>query len=386
MCQSQKRLTILAGSISRAAGGVFDAMRHLAIAIKGENRYSPSVIGPRDLETDSDRLLWGDIATEALSVWGPRGFSYTPGLRKALVLNDPHIVHVHGLWMYPSVAAITWSNRIKPYIVSPHGMLDSWALNNSRLKKRISAALYENRHLRGAACIHALNQAEVRSIREYGLRNPICVIPNGVELPAEVPEKAPRQSRTLLYLGRLHPKKGLPKLIEAWSLAGKETGEFGWRLAIAGWDQGGHRDELEALAVKLQVNSSISFVGPQFGEAKSDCFREASAFVLSSLSEGLPMTVLEAWSWRLPVLMTPQCNLPEGAAAGAAIMMESEADSILAALRRLFLMNDAGREAMGLKGRSLVEERFQWPRIGQQMADVYDWVLGYGPRPDCVLS
>ena len=199
-------------------------------------------------------------------------------------------------------------------------------------------------------------------------------------------QPAPRQSRTLLYLGRLHPKKGLPKLIEAWSLAGKETGEFGWRLAIAGWDQGGHRDELEALAVKLQVNSSISFVGPQFGEAKSDCFREASAFVLSSLSEGLPMTVLEAWSWRLPVLMTPQCNLPEGAAAGAAIMMESEADSILAALRRLFLMNDAGREAMGLKGRSLVEERFQWPRIGQQMADVYDWVLGYGPRPDCVLS
>jgi len=386
MCQSPRRLTILAGSISRAAGGVFDAMRNLAIAIKRENRYFPSVIGPRDLETDSDRTLWGDIETEALSVWGPRGFSCTPGLRKALMLNDPHVVHVHGLWMYPSVAAINWSNRTKPYIVSPHGMLDPWALNNSRMKKRISAALYENRHLRGAACIHALNEAEVSAIREYGLRNPICVIPNGVELPAESQERPNRQSRTLLYLGRLHPKKGLPKLIEAWSLAGKEMGELGWRLVIAGWDQGGHRSELESLAAKLHVNSSIGFVGPQFGAAKSDCFREASAFVLPSLSEGLPMTVLEAWSWRLPVLMTPQCNLPEGAAAGAAIVMESEVDSILAALRRLFLMNDAEREAMGLKGRLLVEERFQWPRISQQMADVYDWVLGRGPRPHCVLD
>jgi poly(glycerol-phosphate) alpha-glucosyltransferase len=288
--------------------------------------------------------------------------------------------------MYPSVAAINWSNRTKPYIVSPHGMLDPWALNNSRMKKRISAALYENRHLRGAACIHALNEAEVSAIREYGLRNPICVIPNGVELPAESQERPNRQSRTLLYLGRLHPKKGLPKLIEAWSLAGKEMGELGWRLVIAGWDQGGHRSELESLAAKLHVNSSIGFVGPQFGAAKSDCFREASAFVLPSLSEGLPMTVLEAWSWRLPVLMTPQCNLPEGAAAGAAIVMESEVDSILAALRRLFLMNDAEREAMGLKGRLLVEERFQWPRISQQMADVYDWVLGRGPRPHCVLD
>jgi poly(glycerol-phosphate) alpha-glucosyltransferase len=386
MCQPQRRLTILAGSISRAAGGVFDAMRNLAIAIKRENRYSPSVIGPRDAETDSDRSFWGDIKTEALNVWGPRGFSYTPGLRKTLALNDPHIVHVHGLWMYPSVAATSWCNRTKPYIVSPHGMLDSWALNNSRMKKQISAALYENRHLRGAACIHALNYAEVDAIREYGLRNPICVIPNGVELRTEVRERPPRQNRTLLYLGRLHPKKGLPKLIEAWSLAHNESGESGWRLAIAGWDQVGHRSELEALAAKLHVSSSISFVGPQFGAAKSDCFQEASAFILPSLSEGLPMTVLEAWSWRLPVLMTPQCNLPEGAAAGAAIMMESEVDSILAALRRLFSMNDAERESVGLKGRCLVEERFQWPRIGQQMADVYDWVLGHGPRPDCVLD
>jgi poly(glycerol-phosphate) alpha-glucosyltransferase len=83
--------------------------------------------------------------------------------------------------------------------------------------------------------------------------------------------------------------------------------------------------------------------------------------------------------------MTRECNLPEGVAAGAAIMMEPETNSIAAALRRLFALTDADREAMGRNGRRLVEERFQWQRIGETMTQVYDWILGHEPRPDCVL-
>jgi poly(glycerol-phosphate) alpha-glucosyltransferase len=98
------------------------------------------------------------------------------------------------------------------------------------------------------------------------------------------------------------------------------------------------------------------------------------------------MTVLEAWAYGLPVLMTRQCNLPEGQAAGAALMMEPDADSIAGTLRRLFSMSEAEREATGARGRLLVKERFQWRVIGQQMAAVYDWVLGTGPRPECILN
>jgi glycosyltransferase involved in cell wall biosynthesis len=383
MCDSQKRLTFLTGSLSRAAGGVFETTRSLAIAIKKESRYLPTVVGLRDSETGRDRSLWEDIRTETFKVRGPRGFGYAPGLRKALELGNPQILHVHGLWMYSSIAALSWSGSTKPYIVSPHGMLDSWALNNSRWKKRICAAIYERRHLRGAACVHALNQAEAAAIRSYGLRNPICVIPNGVALPSGAEDGSVRKGRTLLYLGRLHPKKGLPKLIEAWSVARNGTTEPGWQLAIAGWDENGHRNELEMLTARFNVSASVSIVGPQFGTAKAECFTEASAFVLPSLSEGMPITVLEAWSWRLPVLMTPHCNLAEGDAAGAAIMMEPEVHSISTALRRLFSMSEAEREAMGMNGRRLVEQRFQWSQIGRQMADVYDWMLG-GPRPNTV--
>jgi len=181
----------------------------------------------------------------------------------------------------------------------------------------------------------------------------------------------------------LHSLKGLRNLIEAWGTVRKEAAD--WRLTLAGWNQNHHRAELERLADQLEVRSSIDFLGPQFGDDKDRCFSSASAFILPSKSEGLPVSVLEAWSRELPVLMTRECNLPEGVAAGAAIMMEPETNSIAAALRRLFALTDADREAMGRNGRRLVEERFQWQRIGETMTQVYDWILGHEPRPDCVL-
>jgi poly(glycerol-phosphate) alpha-glucosyltransferase len=387
MKESRAGLVYLTGPVSRSAGGLFDALRNLALEIANENRYLPSVMGLSEPNFQRDLSLWGKVETRAFRVRGPRAFGYAPELSRALYLKDPALIHIHGLWIYPSVAAIQWSRRRKPYVVSPHGMLDPWALKNSRWKKRLSAALYENRHLREAACLHALNLSEAEAMRAYGLKNPICVIPNGVELPVEPEAKpAPGGSRNLLYLGRLHPKKGLPLLVEAWCRVQRTAEESGWRLIIAGWDQLGHQAELQALAAKLHSESRIEFVGPQFGEAKSALFREASAFILPSLSEGLPMTILEAWSWSLPVLMTTNCNLPEGTRAGAAITMDPDTEGICGALTKLFSMGIVERMAMGTRGRRLVEEQFRWPRIADRMTQVYDWVLGRGPQPACVLN
>jgi poly(glycerol-phosphate) alpha-glucosyltransferase len=380
------KVVYLTGPISRTAGGLFDAVRYLALAMEEQHRYSPSVMGLREPEFERDRSLWGNIETNAFRVFGLGAFGYAPELSSALYAKDSNLLHVHGLWMYPSVAALRWSGRTRPYVVSPHGMLDPWALNNSRWKKRISASLYEDRHLRGAACLHALNEAEAESMRAYGLKNPICIIPNGVALPEVQRASSVQEKRTLLYLGRLHPKKGLPSLIEAWSRVETTAQATGWRLQIAGWDQNGHQSALEALATKLNVRSDVSFIGPQFGEAKANCFRAASAFVLPSLSEGLPMSILEAWSWQLPVLATANCNLPEGTRAGALIPMEANVESIASALSLLFSMSCHELKQMGSRGRSLVEERFRWPRVAEQMAQVYDWILSRGPQPSCAIN
>jgi len=377
------RLFVLTNSISRMNGGIFDAMRNLTIAIAAEKRYLPVVFSAQDIYTKADEPLWGDIATRTFAVRGPRIFGYAPELANALKSGHADILHVHGIWMYPSVVALRWSRENRPYVVSPHGLLKPSALRNSRWKKRAAALLYEDEHLRRAACLHALNAAEAEAMREYGLKNPICVIPNGTTLPKCRPHREPPKSRTILYLGRLHSLKGLRNLIEAWGTVRKEAAD--WRLTLAGWNQNHHRAELERLADQLEVRSSIDFLGPQFGDDKDRCFSSASAFILPSKSEGLPVSVLEAWSRELPVLMTRECNLPEGVAAGAAIMMEPETNSIAAALRRLFALTDADREAMGRSGRRLVEERFQWQRIGETMTQVYDWILGHEPKPDCVL-
>src|SRR5262249_33235072 len=162
---------------------------------------------------------------------------------------------------HPSADVVAWSRGTKPYVISPHGMLDPWAIANSAFKKRIARFLYEDRHLREAACIHALCTAEAAAIRAFGLRNPICIIPNGVEMPQGAPKPAPvwlgteAGARVLLYLGRLHPKKNVHGLLRAFAhlKAGRGLGD--WRLVVAGWDQGGYGAKLAVLANALALKT-----------------------------------------------------------------------------------------------------------------------------------
>jgi poly(glycerol-phosphate) alpha-glucosyltransferase len=378
------RVGFLVSSVSREAGGMFQSVRGLAKAVAFTNA-DVRVFGIRDEHSAVDLQEWDPLSVQTfrpqLRAWG-----YSNQLVPAMSDADLDILSVHGLWKYSSLASQRWHQRTgRPYIVHPHGMLEPWALRNARWKKRIATTLYENQHLRGAACLRALSESETRSIRSYGLRNPICVIPNGVDLPDLSQGNGKSQSesrRTLLYLGRLHRKKNLTNLIRAWNETFKSPGRnsASWVLAIAGWDQGGYESELKQIA----AGASLVFLGPQFGTEKSECYRTCDAFILPSLSEGLPMTVLEAWSYAKPVLMTSECNLPEGFSAKAAVRIGSTPGEIAAGLKALVEMSDADRVAMGTHGRALVTTNFSWPRIGEEMRKVYEWVLGGGAPPETI--
>jgi glycosyltransferase involved in cell wall biosynthesis len=382
---------VLTASVSRRAGGLFWALPPLVQGLERDG-CAVRVFSVADAATNEDAAHWVDTRLDLHSRLGPRAFAYAPRLGRALDAAGLDLVHTHGLWMYPSVAASRWAARWKrPLVVSAHGMLDPWAVRNAAWKKRLAGWLFEHRHLERAACLHALNGAEYQAIRGFGLSNPVAVIPNGVDLPdAGEPSARPDWAadldgrRVLLFLGRLHPKKGLANLLQAWASVQRQTPEraAGWMLAIAGWDQGGHEARLRQLVEALDLGATVRFVGPQFGPQKAASLAVADAFVLPSLSEGLPMAVLEAWAHRLPVLMTRACNLPEGFAAGAALELAD--DRMAEALAAFLALPEAERRAMGGRGRRLAASRFAWDAIAAQMAGVYRWLVEGGERPPWV--
>ncbi len=408
--------------LTRSAGGLFYAVRELCRGIRVTG-MEISVAGRAAEHLDEDLQTWLPVSAEAFPGYGPIGSS--PALRKALMSQDLDIIHVHGIWMDEQWVALQWQTKNgSSVVISPHGMLDPWAVKNSAWKKKLVGKLFANESLRKANCIHALCQSEAESIRAYGLKTPIAVIPNGIDLP-EVRSQTSKVSgqqdslisdlriptsgrkRKLLFLGRIHPKKGLNELIEAWAIIQKsEVGgqRTDWELIIAGWDDGGHLDGLKKQASELWIwsedrkqmsancsnndeqnmNNSIHFVGAKFGEEKDSILREVDAFILPSFSEGLPMSVLEAWAYQLPVIMTDFCNIPEGFEAEAAIRIQPDPESIAAGLNRLFAMSDERLSEMGSNGRTLVEEKFTWDNIAKQMKSVYEWCVNGGEPPNCM--
>jgi glycosyltransferase involved in cell wall biosynthesis len=153
-------------------------------------------------------------------------------------------------------------------------------------------------------------------------------------------------------------------------------------LQIPWWDS---RESKNIPSSATKKDKSLVFLGPQFGDDKSACYANCDAFILPSFSEGLPMVILEAWAYSKPVLMTPECNLPEGYAADAAIRIETDAASILNGLRTLTGMSCDILRRTGKNGRDLVVQRFTWQSVAAQLKTTYEWMLKTAPRPNWVL-
>jgi poly(glycerol-phosphate) alpha-glucosyltransferase len=367
---------MLAGSATTAFGGVSQAMQSLSRALAARGNVEVEVFS---LRRDAGTVLdFGGIPVHVAPVIGPRGFGYAPELLAMLRRRELDCLHVHGVWMYLSVAARRWHAATgRPYVVSPHGMLDEWAMQSRSLKKRAARLLYEDAHLGGAACLHALCEAERRSIRRLGYEAPICVVPNGVESMSEAGDP-PRWRKTygeganvLLFLGRVTPKKHLAELLEAWRRVLPLATATSWRLVIVGPADPGYGEELTAFIGSAELSGSVTLAGPAFEDARAAAFRASDAFILPSISEGQPMGALEALSCGLPVLLTPQCNLPEAESAGAAIGIAPDPEGIIPGLIRLFNMTPAARRAMGESGRRLIAAQFDWDVSAASFEDLY---------------
>lgn len=390
-----RRVIHITSSISRNGGGIPPVIWSLVRQTLKTGGDS-IVAGLKDAHFEMDSRDAG-VSVVGGRVVGPRALGFSPELRRALTfeVRPTDAIHVHGLWMYPGVLAASLS-RLKgcKRVVSPHGMLEPWALKHSSSKKKLAGWCFERQNLRTADCLHALCNQEAQNIRNYGLRNPVAVIPNGIDLAenavgskgAAVLQEFPqlKERQILLFLSRVHPKKGLPDLLQAW--AKTRPHEKNWVLLVVGPNELGHEQELRKLADDLQISQYVVFTGPAYGEKKQQLLSAANGFVLPSHSEGFSVAVLEAAAARLPIILTKECNFPELAAAGAAIEVPAGQVGATEGLVRFLALNETDRRQMGSKGYELVKRSYTWPAVAGQMALVYDWLEDKCPRPDCILT
>lgn len=284
------------------------------------------------------------------------------------------LIHDHGLWLPGNhQVAQQASQRGIPRIVSPRGMLEPWALQHKKWKKRLAWCLYQRRDLHGALGLHATAASEADQFRKLGLARPIGVVPNGVDAPPALSAPpADRSVRTALFLSRIHAKKGLPMLVEAWAA----LRPAGWRMRVVGPDEGGHREEVQAAVKNAGLSAAWSFDEALEGDAKWRAIAEADLFVLPSFSENFGIAVAEALAAGVPVVTTTGAPWQGLLDHRCGWWVAPETIPLTDALRSAFATPAAELAAMGARGREWMEKDFTWRGIGRQMAAFYQEALG----------
>lgn len=313
------------------------------------------------------------------------------GMAKALrdIGDRIDLVHGHGLWRMPNLySGNAAGRRGVPIVVSPRGMLSPVALKGSAYSKALFLLVGQRDILSATTCFHATSEFEYEDIRRFGITAPVIIVPNGVDLPlpsggsGRAPSSGPSDLKTLLFLGRIHPIKGIDHLVRAWSRVAE--GFPDWRLRIVGPGEPGHTKMIADLIERMTV-PRVTMEAGLAGQAKHAALAAADLFVQPSLSENFGMTIAESLACGRPVIVTkgaPWAGVVEN---GCGWWIETGEEALEAALRLGMSTPRQELDQMGLRGQVWVEQAYSWSRSANDMVALYLWLCGRGPRPNSVL-
>ena len=371
-------------------GGMSAAVPQLGLEVQ---RNGPINVDLASFCAHEESYLPHGYSQSKVSQWPASrvAWMHHPGLRRDLrkIIDSADGIHVHGLWEQSTAIVCKMARQMgRPYIISAHGMLEPWAMKTKSVKKYLYAALCERANVRNASCLHALTCNEAASYRRFGARCPVAIIPNGVNVPSNLSSETffrqfpgLRHKRILLFMSRLHPKKGLDMLVSAWAALAKQFPDA--HLVIVGPDFEGMQATLEQAVAQKQLGEHVSFTGMLSGRVKWSALAAAECFLLPSYSEGLSMSVLEAMAAGLPVIVTKPCNMPEVSRHSLGWEIEPRTDHLIFAIQSALGNPRQTNQEIGSRGKQMIEQRYSWPTIGRQMSQLYEWVQG-GPLPQDV--
>ena len=373
-------------SLAPEWGGPVKVVNELAGALEAIG-VSSEIISAQGRRVGNPETVTSDIPIHLFET-GPLArlwTAHTPGLKKTLARKIPDfdLVHIQELWHYPGyIASKIARSRNVPYIVTIHGELNEWNLQQKRLKKQIYMTAIQRGILQKSAALHAITQAESNRIRQLEIETPVAMIPNGTHTEEfeNLPDRSQFVSRypelenrlIVLFLGRIQQKKGLDILAQAFGNLVRTRHDV--RLVVAGPDEDNTLTEIKTILKSQGALEKAVFPGMLTGEQKLEALGAADIFALTSYSEGFSVALLEALSAGLPLVITDECNFPEVGDSRAGFVVRPNDSVIASALMSLLDSADLRRE-MSENARRLVRSNYTWERIAEKMFTLYENVI-----------
>lgn len=358
------RILHVISDISREAGGPSRSSQGLVSAlVEAGCDVRLLSLQPGNIPWMLDQKWFLDAAES-----GYRG--HWAAMEDAIRTFHPELIHVHAIWKFSCHVATACARKHHiPYIIAPRGMLEPWSLEQKKWKKSLAMFLYQKNDLKMAAALHATAESEAEQFRRLGFAQPIIISPNGVNVPDSLPEpeRNGNQKKRALFMSRIHYKKGLLELLEAWV----QTAPPDWKLEIAGPDADGYQKVIEARVAELGLNNSVFFSGAHPDDRKWDVYRNASLFVLPSFSENFGIVIAEALYAGLPVITTTATPWRELGSRHCGWWTGTGTSACAEALKQAFALPVENLRKMGTNGHRLIEEKYMWPAIARTMRQEY---------------